>query len=41
MVCIRAMPLVVQRGAIRRPLGLLADSLQARLPMWLARAVSS
>ena len=37
----RAMPLVVQRGAVRRPLGLLADGLHARLPCWLARTVSS
>ena len=31
---LRAMALVVQRGAIRRPLGLLADGLHARLPRW-------
>jgi hypothetical protein len=31
---LRAMPLVVQRGAVRRPLGLLADGLHARLPRW-------
>ena len=29
-----AVALVVDRGAIRRPLGLLADGLRARLPRW-------
>lgn len=31
---LRAMPLVVQRGAVRRSLGLLAGGLHARLPRW-------
>ena len=30
----RAASLVVDRGAIRRPLGLPADGLHARLPKW-------
>jgi hypothetical protein len=30
----RAAVLVVDRGAIQRPLGLSADSLHARLPKW-------
>ncbi len=30
----RAVALVVDRGAIRRPLGLPADGLHARLPKW-------
>ena len=30
----RAMALVLNRGAVRRPLGRLADSLHARLPAW-------
>ena len=30
----RAMAFVVDRGAIRRPLGLAADGLHARLPKW-------
>ena len=29
-----AVPLVVQRGAVRRPLGLLDYGLHARLPRW-------
>jgi hypothetical protein len=29
-----ATPLVTQRGVVRRPLGLLADGLHARLPRW-------
>ena len=31
---LRAVALVVDRGAIRRPLGLPADGLHARLPKW-------
>jgi len=31
---LRAMPPVVQRGAVRRPLGRSADGLHARLPRW-------
>ena len=31
---LRAMPLVVQRGAVRRPLGRSADGLHTRLPRW-------
>ena len=31
---LRAVTLVVQRGAIRRPLGRSANSLHARLPRW-------
>jgi len=31
---LRAVALVVNRGAIRRPLGLPADGLQVRLPKW-------
>ena len=37
----RAVTLVVKRSAIRRPLGLPANGLHARLPKWLARTVSS
>jgi len=37
----RAVALVVDRGAIRRPLGLPANGLHARLPKWRARTVSS
>ena len=35
----RAVALVVDRGAIRRWLGLLASGLHARLPRWRARTV--
>ena len=31
---LRAVALVLNRGAIRRPLGLPADGLRARLPKW-------
>ncbi len=41
MCLLRSMALVVDLGAIGRPLGLLADGLQARVPNWCARTVPS